>query len=142
MAAWSLGQFYIFFCNSYWCILKYLRSKTTFRIPTLYSITVWCAACLAVDRTVLQGVIRSGENGWPLPSLETIASSLCLCRAQLTRPIQLILFWNFCHQGECFKSFKSSTNKLKNSFYPWAVGTLNPSLCNSLKHWKCMYYIV
>ena len=96
----------------------------------MYCATVWFTACSAADRRALQRITRAAERitSSPLPPVEDIASYRCLSRAQR---ISRDTFhpghglFNLMPSGKQLRSLKCKNNRLRNSFYPWAVRTLN-----------------
>ena len=104
--------------------------RATIESVLSYSISGWYAGCSAADKKALQRVIRMAEKtiGCPLPSLEHISTSRCRNRANKiikdsSHPGHRLFF--LLPSGRRYRSFKSRTNRLKNSFYPWAVRLLN-----------------
>lgn len=107
--------------------------RATIESVLMYCVTVWFAACTAADRKALQRVTRTAEKivGCPLPPLVDIARSRCLGRAQrisadLSHPGQSL--FHLLPSGRRLRFLKCRTNRLKNSFYPWAIRTLNSAL--------------
>ena len=104
--------------------------RSTIESVLAYAITVWYAGSTAADRKRLQRVIRSAERitGCPLPSLDDISSSRCLSRAERiirdhSHPGHHL--FSLLPSGRRYRCIKSRTNRLKNSFFPWAIRTLN-----------------
>ena len=96
----------------------------------VYGITVWYANCTAKDRKTLQGVIKTAGKiiGCPLPSLENIATSRGLNRAKriMSDPSHPGHgFFQLLPSGRRYRSLGSRTNRLRNTFYPWAIRLLN-----------------
>ncbi|KAK0149886.1 RNA-directed DNA polymerase from mobile element jockey [Merluccius polli] len=111
--------------------------RATIESVLLYCVTVWFASCSAAGKKALQRVTRTAEKiiGCSLPPLEDLSSSRCLSRAlkisaDSSHPSQHL--FNLLPSGRRFRSLKSRTNRLKNSFYPWAVRTLNLSQISSV----------
>ena len=95
-----------------------------------YGITVWYANCAAKDRKTLQGVIKTAGKiiGCPLPSLEDIATSRGLNRARsiMADPSHPgHSHFQLLPSGRRYRSLGSRTNRLRNTFYPWAIRLLN-----------------
>jgi len=95
-----------------------------------YCIPVWYAGCSAADRRALQRVINTAQKniGCSLPSLEDLFSSRCFSRAAkiLKDPFHPgHHLFDLLPSGRRFRSIKSRTNRLTNSFYPRAIRELN-----------------
>lgn len=95
-----------------------------------YCITTWYASCSAADRRALQRVINTAQKitGCPLPSLKDIFSSRCLGRAANILKDPSHPGHNLFHllpSGRRYRSFKTRTNRLRDSFYPIAIRELN-----------------
>ena len=93
-------------------------------------ISVWFAACTAGDRHALQRVVRTAEKviGCPLPPIETIAATRSLDRAKRiladsSHPAHTI--FERLPSGRRYRSLACRTNRLKDSFFPWAIRLLN-----------------
>ncbi|KAF7652537.1 hypothetical protein LDENG_00095020 [Lucifuga dentata] len=106
-----------------------------------YSITVWYAGCSALERRALQRVINSAQKivGCPLPSVEDISNSRCLCRAKTilkdsTHPAHHL--FDLLPSGRHYRSFTARTTKLKNSFFPRAIRTKHQQTVISM---QCSY---
>ena len=115
-------------------LVSFYRSATN-SVLTVY-ITAWSAGRWAADRRALQRVIGTAQKitGCPLPSLEELAHSRCTNRTRsiLKDPAHHL----FNHSGGRDRSMKSGTSRLTNSFYPWAIHTLNKQqpLCITLQN--------
>ncbi|KAF7650741.1 hypothetical protein LDENG_00121410 [Lucifuga dentata] len=95
-----------------------------------YCITVCYAGCTAADKKALQRVINTAQKviGCPLPSLEEVANTRYLSRG-------LAIIKDCSHSGHHlfdllpsgwrYRSLKSQTNRLKHSFFPTAIRSLN-----------------
>ena len=110
-------------------LLKTFYRSTVESVLT-YCITVWYASCTAKDKRRLQGVIKSAQNiiGCPLPSLEDIANSRGLKRARNitldpSHPGRCL--FNLLPSGRRYRVLRSRTNRLRDTFYPWAIRLLN-----------------
>lgn len=104
--------------------------RSTIESVLVYAVTVWYAGTTAADKARLQRVIRSAERitGCPLPPLDELASSRCLSRAKRIvedhyHPGHHL--FRLLPSGRRYQVTKCRTNRLKNSFYPWAIRTLN-----------------
>ncbi len=100
-----------------------------------YSITTWYAGSSAGDKISLQRVINLAQKiiGCPLPSLEEISSTRCLKRAgsivsDSSHPAHHI--FDLLPSGRHFRSIKTRTSRLRDSFFPWAIRTLNNPTMN------------
>lgn len=106
--------------------------RSTIKSVLAYCITVWYAGYSAAERRALQRVIKTAQKiiSCPLPSLEDISSSRCLLRVRKIikdpfHPGQSL--FNLLPSGRRCRCVKFRTNRLKNSFFPWAIRTLNSS---------------
>uniref|UniRef100_A0A8C6LAW8 Reverse transcriptase domain-containing protein n=1 Tax=Nothobranchius furzeri TaxID=105023 RepID=A0A8C6LAW8_NOTFU len=95
-----------------------------------YAIPVWYAGCTVADKNRYQRVIRAAEKviGCTLPSLDTIALQRCLTRARtISRDIYHPNHYLFAMlpSGKRFRSLSCRTDRLRKSFFPWAIRTLN-----------------
>uniref|UniRef100_A0A669B3Y2 Reverse transcriptase domain-containing protein n=1 Tax=Oreochromis niloticus TaxID=8128 RepID=A0A669B3Y2_ORENI len=104
--------------------------RATIESVLVHAIPVWYAGCTTADKKRLQRVIRTAEKviGCPLPSLDLIASSRCLSRARAIIKDHLHPnhhLFNILPSGKRLRSIRCKTNRLKNSFFPWAVRTIN-----------------
>ena len=95
-----------------------------------YCLGVWYAGSTAEDRKVVQRVINTAQKiiGSPLTSLEHIATSCCLRRSKAitgdpSHPAYPL--FDLLPSGRHYRSTKSHTSKLTNSFFPWAIRTTN-----------------
>ena len=95
-----------------------------------YCLCVWFPGCTVAQRKELQGVIKAAENiiGCPLPSLEGLHSTRCLKKAKCilrdtSHPGHSL--FELLPSGRRFRSIKTRTNRLKNSFYAAAITELN-----------------
>ncbi|XP_054631629.1 uncharacterized protein LOC129181035 [Dunckerocampus dactyliophorus] len=100
------------------------------------SITVWYGNCTTRDRKALQRVIKTSQNivGAALPSLQDIYKTRVLRRTHnlikdSTHP-QHSLF-TLLPSGRRYRSLKSRTTRLANSFYPQAIRLLNEALTHA-----------
>ena len=98
-----------------------------------YCITVWYGSCTAADRERLHRVIKAAQKiiGCPLPSLMDIYTTRCLSRATAiikdsSHPASAL--FDLLPSGRRYRCIKARTNRLKNSFFPKAITTLNCSM--------------
>ncbi|XP_054631651.1 E3 ubiquitin-protein ligase znrf1 isoform X2 [Dunckerocampus dactyliophorus] len=103
------------------------------------SITVWYGNCTTRDRKALQRVIKTSQNivGAALPSLQDIYKTRVLRRTHnlikdSTHP-QHSLF-TLLPSGRRYRSLKSRTTRLANSFYPQAIRLLNEALTHAARN--------
>uniref|UniRef100_A0A2D4KJI5 Alkylated DNA repair protein AlkB homologue 8 N-terminal domain-containing protein n=1 Tax=Micrurus paraensis TaxID=1970185 RepID=A0A2D4KJI5_9SAUR len=104
--------------------------RSTIKSVLTYCITVWYAGLTAADRKTLQRGVSTAQNivGCSLIPLDDIARARCLRRVRKilrddSHPGQH--FFTLLPLGRRYRSIASHTNRLKNSFYPWAVRLLN-----------------
>ncbi|XP_061844152.2 uncharacterized protein [Nerophis lumbriciformis] len=95
-----------------------------------YCICVWFCSCTAAERKALQRVVNSPQKiiGCPLPSLEELYNSRCLKKAAniLKDPSHPgNSHFDRLPSGRRFRTMRTRTNKLKNSFYIRAITALN-----------------
>ncbi len=109
--------------------------QSTIQIVFTYSITAWYAGSSAGDKKSFQRFINLAQKiiGCPLRSLEEISSNRCLKRAgsiksDSSHPAHYIL--DLLPSGRCFRSIKTRTSRLRDSFFPWAIRTLNNPTIN------------
>ena len=95
-----------------------------------YCISVWYAGCTAADKRALRRVINTAQKitGCSLPSLEDIASSRYHSRAvnitkDTSHPGHHL--FDLLPSGRRFRSLRTRTNRLRNSFFPTAITSLN-----------------
>ena len=95
-----------------------------------YCITVWYGSCTAADRERLQRGVKAAQRiiGCPLPSLTDIYTSRCLSRAtniikDSSHPGSDL--FDLLPSGRRYRVIRSKTNRMKNSFSPKAITTLN-----------------
>ncbi len=95
-----------------------------------YCITVWYCSCTEAERKGIQRIINTAQRiiGCPLPSLKNLYNSRCLSRAQNiekdhSHPGSQL--FNLLPSGRRYRCIKSRTNRLKDSFFPRAIITLN-----------------
>lgn len=95
-----------------------------------YCLCVWYSSCTAADRRALQRVVSTAQKitSCPLPSLEELFSCRCLKKAK-----QIIRdpyhtghkLFELLPSGRRYRALGTKTNRLKDSFYPKAIYTLN-----------------
>ena len=95
-----------------------------------YCITVWYGSCTKADRVRLQSVVKTAQKiiGCPLPSLMDIYSSRCLSRAaNIIKDSSHPGFnmFSLLPSGKRYRCISTKTHRLKNSFFPKAITTLN-----------------
>uniref|UniRef100_A0A3P9JDD6 Reverse transcriptase domain-containing protein n=1 Tax=Oryzias latipes TaxID=8090 RepID=A0A3P9JDD6_ORYLA len=125
--------------------LYHLRRLRDFRLPSVvlrnfYSctiesiltgnITTWFGNSTMQDRRALQRVVRSAERiiHTELPDLHSIYSRRCWTRARkitkdLSHPDNGL--FSLLRSGKRFRSLKANTERLRRSFFPQAIRTLN-----------------
>ncbi|GAA6231448.1 uncharacterized protein LOC119782061 [Lates japonicus] len=91
---------------------------------------LWYGSCTEADRARLQRTLKAAQKivGCPLPSLTDIYTTRCLSRAQniikdSSHPGSQL--FDLLPSGRRYRCIKARTNRLKNSFFPRAVTTLN-----------------
>ncbi len=111
--------------------------QSTIQSVFTYSITAWYAGSSAGDKKSLQRFLNLAQKiiGCPLRSLEEISSTQCLKRvgsimSDSSHPAHHIL--ELLPSGRCFRSIKTRTSRLRDSFFPWAIRTLNNPTINYL----------
>uniref|UniRef100_A0A669EXY2 Reverse transcriptase domain-containing protein n=1 Tax=Oreochromis niloticus TaxID=8128 RepID=A0A669EXY2_ORENI len=95
-----------------------------------YCITVWYGSCTKADRVRLQSVVKTAQKiiGCPLPSLMDIYSSRCLSRAaNIIKDSSHPGFnmFSLLPSGKRYRCISTKPHRLKNSFFPKAITTLN-----------------
>uniref|UniRef100_A0A3P9IJZ8 Reverse transcriptase domain-containing protein n=1 Tax=Oryzias latipes TaxID=8090 RepID=A0A3P9IJZ8_ORYLA len=125
--------------------LYHLRRLRDFRLPSVvlrnfYSctiesiltgnITTWFGNSTMQDRRALQRVVRSAERiiHTELPDLHSIYGRRCWTRARkitkdLSHPDNGL--FSLLRSGKRFRSLKANTERLRRSFFPQAIQTLN-----------------
>lgn len=103
-----------------------------------YCICVRFWSCTAAERKALQRVVNTAQKiiGCPLPPLTELYNTRCLKRAHS-------ILEDSSHPGHChfslmrsgrrYRAISSSTNRLRDSFYPRAISVLNtlyPGKCD------------
>ncbi len=107
--------------------------RSTVESVLTYGITVWYAGLTVKDRSALQGVIKAAQRiiGRPLPSLGDIADSQGLNRTRKilhdpSHPGPSL--FDLLPSGRRYRVLRQRTNRLKNTFYPWATRLLNNNM--------------
>lgn len=98
-----------------------------------YCITVWYASCTEADRKAIQRVINTAQKiiGCPLPSLGDLYNSRCLNRARhITKDSSHpgSHLFQLLPSGRRYRCIRARTNRLRDSFFPRAVTTLNSNM--------------
>lgn len=106
--------------------------RATIESIMAYCVTAWYAGCSAADRRALQRVINTAQRitGCSLPSLEDIASSRYLSRAgniikDSSHPGNHM--FDLLPSGRRYRSHRTRTTRLRNSFFPTAITAVNNS---------------
>ncbi|XP_040891591.1 piggyBac transposable element-derived protein 2 [Toxotes jaculatrix] len=93
-------------------------------------ITVWYGNSSVADRKALQRVVKTAQRitGTPLPSIEEVQRKRCLRRARnilkdSSHPANGL--FNLLPSRRRFRSLRTRTSRLRNSFFPTAVSLLN-----------------
>jgi hypothetical protein len=94
------------------------------------SITAWHGNCLASGCKALQRVLRTAQyiTGAKLPAIQDLYTRRCQRKAQKivkdpSHPSHRLFF--LLSHGKRYRSAKSRTKRLLNSFYPQAIRLLN-----------------
>ena len=110
-------------------ILKRFYSCTIKSILTGY-ITAWYGNCSASDRKALQRVVRTAQyiTGAKLPAIQDLYTRRCQRKAlkivkDPSHPSHRL--FSLLPHGKRYRSAKSRTKRLLNSFYPQAIRLLN-----------------
>ncbi len=98
-----------------------------------YCITVWYCSCTEAERKGIQRIINTAQRiiGCPLPSLKHLYNSRCLSRAQNIEKDHShpgSHFFKLLPSGRRYRCIKSRTNRLKDSFFPRAIITMNTNM--------------
>ena len=93
-------------------------------------ITAWYGSCSVQDCKKLQKVVNEAESvtQTSLPSIDSVYTFRCLGKAASTIKDPMHPGHTLFHllpSGKRYKSLRSRTNRLKNSFFPAAVRLLN-----------------
>jgi len=94
-----------------------------------YCLCVWFSSCTVVQRKILLGVIKVAQKitGCPLPTLEELHSSRWIKKAKTniqdpSHPGHTL--FRLLPSGRKFRSMKTRTNRLLNSFHPTSISAL------------------
>ncbi len=98
-----------------------------------YCITVWYCSCTEAERKGIQRIINTAQRiiGCPLPTLKHLYNSRCLSRAQNIEKDHShpgSHFFKLLPSGRRYRCIKSRTNRLKDSFFPRAIITMNTNI--------------
>lgn len=111
--------------------------RSTIESLLTYAVSVWHSSCTEADRKRLQRVTKTAQKiiGCPLPPIPTIYNSRCVSRARSiikdpTHP-GFHLF-TLLPSGRRYKALPARTNRMKNSFFPKAVTTMNTHLLDNV----------
>jgi hypothetical protein len=103
-------------------------------------ITAWYGNCSASDRKALQRVVRTAQyiTGAKLPAIQDLYIRRCQRKAlKIVKDPSHRLFSLLPH-GKRYRSAKSRTKRLFNSFYPQAIRLLNRSSNGYLDYLHCV----
>ncbi|XP_065813064.1 uncharacterized protein [Labrus bergylta] len=116
--------------NFYRCVIESILTS---------SVSVWYGNCSVADRKALQWVVKTAQRitRCPLPAIEDVQRTRCLRRAHgilkdSSHPAHRL--FTLLPSGRCFRSLRTRTSRLRNSFFPRAVSLLNstPRTLNSV----------
>ena len=98
-----------------------------------YCVSTWYGSCTEADRGRLQRTVKAAQRiiGCPLPSLMDIYSTRCLSRARNIIKDSLhpgAQLFDLLPSGRRYRCIKAKTNRLRNSFFPRAITTLNSDI--------------
>lgn len=98
-----------------------------------YNILVWYSSSSATDKKALQRVIKAAQKitNTHLPALEDIFTSRCLQKItnilkDSSHPVHHL--FDLLPSGRRFRTLKTRSTRLLNSFYPKATTTLNTTM--------------
>lgn len=105
--------------------------RSTIESILTYSATVWYASCTAAERHSLHRVVKAAQRiiRSELPGLDTIyhnrlqKKALSILR-DITHPGHSM--FELLPSGRRFRTIRTRTNRLRNSFYPRAVASITP----------------
>lgn len=93
-------------------------------------VTVWYGSCSVAERKTLQRVVKTAQRiiGTPLTAIEDIQKKHCLRRARSilkdsSHPAQKL--FSLLPSGRRFRTPRTRTSRLRNSYFPRAVSLLN-----------------
>uniref|UniRef100_A0A3Q3G1R3 Reverse transcriptase domain-containing protein n=1 Tax=Labrus bergylta TaxID=56723 RepID=A0A3Q3G1R3_9LABR len=116
--------------NFYRCVIESILTS---------SVSVWYGNCSVADRMALQRVVKTAQHitRCPLPAIEDVQRTRCLRRAHgilkdSSHPAHRL--FTLLPSGRRFRSLRTRTSRLRNSFFPRAVSLLNstPRTLNSV----------
>uniref|UniRef100_A0A3Q3MEX0 Reverse transcriptase domain-containing protein n=1 Tax=Labrus bergylta TaxID=56723 RepID=A0A3Q3MEX0_9LABR len=116
--------------NFYRCVIESILTS---------SVSVWYGNCSVADRKALQRVVKTAQRitRCPLPAIEDVQRKRCLRRAHgilkdSSHPAHRL--FTLLPSGRRFRSLRTRTSRLRNSFFPRAVSLLNstPRTLNSV----------
>uniref|UniRef100_A0A3Q3GWF6 Reverse transcriptase domain-containing protein n=1 Tax=Labrus bergylta TaxID=56723 RepID=A0A3Q3GWF6_9LABR len=116
--------------NFYRCVIESILTS---------SVSVWYGNCSVADRKALQRVVKTAQRitRCPLPAIEDVQRKRCLRRARgilkdSSHPAHRL--FTLLPSGRRFRSLRTRTSRLRNSFFPRAVSLLNstPRTLNSV----------
>ena len=92
-----------------------------------HCLSVWYAGSTAEDRKAVQRVLNTAQKIIisPLPSLENIFTSCCPKAITGDPSHPAYPLFDLLPSGRRYRSTKSHTSWLTNSFFPWAIRTAN-----------------
>lgn len=100
--------------------------RSTIESILSYGITVWFSHCTEAERQSLQRVVKTAQRiiSCPLPSLKDIYQTRCLSRVtsittDSTHPA--FPLFELLPSGRRYRSIRTRTNRLRNSFFPQAI---------------------
>ena len=111
---------------------RILRTFYTCTVESILtgSITTWYGSCTAIERKALQRVVRTAQyiTGVQLPNLLDLYTSRCLRKTRRvlkdsTHPSHCL--FSQLPSGRRFRSIKSRTSRLRDSFFPRVIRLLN-----------------
>ncbi|KAK0142423.1 hypothetical protein N1851_019868 [Merluccius polli] len=120
---------------------QHLRSFYRCSIESVltYGILSWYGSSSAADRKTLQSTIKTAQNiiNQQLPTMDTIFNSRCLQKTHniLKDPFHPANYlFELLPSGKRYRSIRSRTTRLINSFYPKAITILNSELKTNRPH--------
>ncbi len=120
---------------------RILRSFYTCTVESILTgcITAWFGNSTAGNRRALQRVVRTARHivGGELPSLQDIYTRWCTRKAlriikDSSHPSHRLL--SLLPSGRRFRSIRSRTSRLRDSFFPQAIRLMNSQKWPTLQH--------
>ncbi len=120
---------------------RILRSFYTCTVESILTgcITAWFGNSTAGNRRALQRVVRTARHivGGELPSLQDIYTRRCTRKARRiikdsSHPSHSLLY--LLPSGRRFRSIRSRTSRLRDSFFPQAIRLMNSQKLPTLQH--------